>query len=131
MGSPLAGFTDYPSWNPFIRSVQGIAIEGETLTVDLRPSGSTGMKIHPVLVKVFPNRELRWVGHLLVRGLFDGEHIFEIKPLGDTRCLFIQHEYFSGLLLPLLENMLKKDTARGFVEMNEALRSRAEQPDRT
>ena len=124
----LTGFSEYPAWNPFIRSVQGNMAEGERITVDLRPSGTTGMKIHPMLLKVSPNRELRWVGHLFVRGLFDGEHVFEIQPRGDTLCLLIQHEYFSGLLLPLLENMLKKDTARGFAEMNEALRLRAEQP---
>jgi len=122
----LTDFTEYPAWNPFIRSVRGNTIEGETITVDLRPSGATGMKIHPVILKVSPNRELRWVGRLFVRGLFDGEHVFAIKPLGDTRCLFVQHEYFSGLLLPLLETMLKKDTARGFAEMNEALKLRAE-----
>jgi len=64
----------------------------------------------------------------LIRGLFDGEHVFEIRPVDNRRCLFIQHEYFSGMLLPLMKNMLKKDTARGFYEMNEALRARAEQP---
>ena len=127
----LTGFAEYPSWNPFIRSVRGNTVEGQRITVDLRPSGTTGMKIHPVLLNVSPNRELRWVGHFFVQGLFDGEHVFEIKPLGDALCLFIQHEYFSGLLLPLLENMLKKDTARGFAEMNEALRSRTEQSGRT
>ena len=124
----LTGFAEYAAWNPFMRSIRGNPVEGERITVDLRPSGTTGMKMHPVLLKVVPCQELRWVGHLFVRGLFDGEHVFEIKTLGDHTCLFTQHEYFTGLLLPLLETMLKKDTARGFTEMNEALRTRAEQP---
>ena len=84
------------------------------------------MTIHPVLIRVIPGRELRWRGHLFVRGLFDGEHVFEIRPQGDGTFLFVQHEYFSGLLIPLLENMLKTDTARGFAGMNEALKARAE-----
>jgi hypothetical protein len=38
------------------------------------------------------------------------------------------HEYFSVLLVPLLENTLKTDTARGFTGMNEAVKARAELP---
>jgi hypothetical protein len=124
----LTGFQKYPEWNPFIRSIAGNIVAGERITVDLRPSGGSGMKIRPVLLKVVPDQELRWRGNLFVRGLFDGEHVFEIRPSGDDTCLFVQHEYFSGVLLPLFENMLKTDTARGFAEMNEALKARAEQP---
>jgi hypothetical protein len=125
----LSDFRNYPDWNPFIRSIRGNLAEGEWITADLRPSGATGMTIRPVLLRVIPERELRWRGHLFVRGLFDGEHVFEIRPQGDGTCLFVRHEYFSGLLVPLLENMLKTDTARGFVGMNEALKARAELPD--
>jgi hypothetical protein len=124
----LSDFQKYPDWNPFIRSIQGTGRVGEKITADLRLSGATGMKIRPVLLKVVPGREMRWRGHLFVPGLFDGEHVFEIRPLGEEICLFVQHEYYSGLLLPFLETMLKTDTARGFTEMNEALRTRAEQP---
>ena len=102
-------------------------VESTRLTVYLKPSGAMGMTIKPVLLKVKLVHELRWKGKLLFPGLFDGEHVFEIKPLENGTCLFIQHEYFSGILLPLLETMLKNDTARGFYEMNEALRVRAEQ----
>lgn len=123
----LSDFKSYPEWNPFIRSVQGTLVVGERITADLQPAGATGMKISPVLLKVDPGRELRWIGHLFIRGLVDGEHVFEIRPLGNDLCLFIQHEYFSGLLIPLIETMLNTDTARGFAEMNEALKARAEQ----
>ena len=84
------------------------------------------MTIRPVITKAVPEHELRWTGHLIVRGLFDGEHVFEIRQPGEGSCLFIQHEYFSGLLLPLVESSLKTATARGFDEMNRALKSRAE-----
>ena len=118
----------YPDWNPFIRNIRGDLVEGGQITADLRPTGSAGMTIRPFLLIVNPPHELRWRGHLLFQGLFDGEHVFEIRPLGEHRSLFIQHEYFSGLLLPLLVPMLKRDTARGFFKMNEALKIRAEQP---
>jgi hypothetical protein len=66
---------------------------------------------------------------LLVPGLFDGEHMFEIEELDPDRVLFIQREVFKGLLVPLLARSLDRDTQRGFEEMNRALRERAEPTD--
>ena len=125
----LADFSLYSAWNPFIRSIRGGLVEGGRITAELRPPGSAGMTIRPVLLKVDPPREFRWKGHLFVRGLFDGEHVFEIRPTDKGTCLFVQREYFTGLLLPLFERMLKGGTARGFALMNKALKDRAENPD--
>jgi len=122
----LTDLPRYPVWNPFIRRIKGELTEGHRLTVELQPSGSSGMTIRPVFLKVDVTRELRWKGHLFISGLFDGEHIFEIRPLDNQSSLFIQREIFSGLLLPLFEGMLKGGTARGFAEMNKALKEQAE-----
>ena len=62
-----------------------------------------------------------------MRGLFDGEHSFTIEPLGENHVRFVQRESFRGLLVPLLLRMVEKDTRRGFEEMNQALKTRAEQ----
>jgi len=124
----LSEFQRYPEWNPFIRSVQGTLAVGERITAYLQPPGGFGMKIHPVILNVVPEREFRWTGHLFIRGLFDGEHVFEIQLRGIDHGLFIQHEYFSGLLIPFIVTMLNTNTARGFADMNKALKARAEQP---
>ena len=71
-----------------------------------------------------PNRELRWLGRFLIRGLFDGEHTLRVEPRnGGSR--FIQSEKFNGLLVPLLGGGLAK-TNEGFRRMNVALKERAE-----
>jgi hypothetical protein len=85
------------------------------------------MTFRPTVLKAEPNRELRWIGHLLIPGLFDGEHIFTIEPLGANRVRFVQREIFSGLLVPLFAKGLDTDTQRGFGEMNQALKAQAEQ----
>jgi len=103
---------------------------GGPITAELRPPGSAGMTIRPVLVKVDPPRELRWRGHIFFSGLFDGEHVFEIHPEDTGRCRFVQREIFSGDLLPLFTRMLKGSTARGFADMNAALKERAENPEK-
>jgi hypothetical protein len=123
----LTDFAGYPQWNPFMRRARGNLRAGERLEVMMQPSGARGMTFSPTVLTVEADRELRWMGHLFVPGLFDGEHIFTIKPLGTGRVLFTQREIFTGLLVPLLARMLDTDTRLGFEEMNKALKTRAEQ----
>jgi hypothetical protein len=84
------------------------------------------MSFRPTVLVAEPNRELRWLGHLLLPGLFDGEHSFSIEPLGDGRVRFVQRERLKGLLVPFLSKMLDGDITRGFEEMNRAMKQRAE-----
>ncbi len=122
----LTDFAAYPQWNPFIRRAKGEAKPGARLKVYIQPSGAKGMSFRPTVLTAEANRELRWVGHLLVPGLFDGEHIFTIEPMGANRVRFIQREILTGLLVPLFALWLEANTRRGFEEMNRALKARAE-----
>jgi len=122
----LTDFASFPNWNPFIRRANGEPRIGAQLEVFLQPSGARGMTFRPEVLKAEPNHELRWLGHLLVPGLFDGEHIFIIEPLGANRVRFVQREIFTGLLVPLFMRWLNTGTLRGFEEMNHALKIRAE-----
>jgi hypothetical protein len=72
-----------------------------------------------------PTRELRWLGRLFVPGLADGDHRLALEPLKGGRSRFIQSERFSGLLVGLLRPTLAT-TQRGFEQMNQALKRRAE-----
>lgn len=125
----LTDFAGFPAWNPFIRRVKGDPRVGEQIEVMLQPSGMAGMVFRPTILSIKPDRELRWLGHLLVPGLFDGEHIFTIEPLGANRVRFIQYERFTGMLVPIFSKRLDTDTQRGFEEMNQALKKLAEQAD--
>ena len=99
----LTDTSKFPEWNPFIRRLSGELKVGQKLVVFMQPSGTNGMEFKPDVVKVEPNHELRWLGHLIFPGLFDGEHIFQIESLGDKRVRFHQREIFSGILVPLLK----------------------------
>lgn len=118
----LTDFAAYPEWNPFVRRGEVEVRVGARLHLYIQPSGGKGMSFRPTVLVADPNRELRWLGHLWVPGLFDGEHSFLIEPLGEGRVRFVQRERFGGLLLPLLSKMLDGDTRRGFEEMNQALK---------
>src|SRR5437879_11895479 len=120
----LLDFERFPDWNPFIRSIRGQALVGSRLEVLLGASGTRPMRFRPTVKAVVPNRELRWLGRLGLPRLFDGEHIFQIEPLGPTRARFVQRERFRGIFVPLLARSLNRDARRGFEEMNRALRER-------
>lgn len=121
--------TDLPlfeEWNPFVTRASGKVEVGEQLSVHMEPPGGKPMTFTPKVIKVVPEKEFRWLGHLLVRGLFDGEHIFELEPLGEGRLRFVQREKFRGLLVPLIWKSLDTNTRAGFEAMNRALKERAE-----
>jgi len=122
----LTGFEAFPEWNPFIRRASGTPRAGSALEVYIQPSGARGMTFRPTVLVAEPGRELRWLGRLVMPGLFDGEHIFTIEPLEREGVHFVQREVFNGLLLPFFSRGLDTDTRRGFDEMNRALKAKAE-----
>ena len=115
----------YSEWNPFIRHLGGELREGAKLEVRIEPPGGRAMTFKPSVLAIEPHRELRWLGRLLVPGVFDGEHILHIEPLAEARSRFTQAERFSGILVPLFGGTLDK-TELGFEQMNAALKARAE-----
>lgn len=122
----LTDFAAYPAWNPFIRTLAGRAAVGTRLDARLEPPGSMGMRFRPTVLAAVPARELRWLGHLIIPGIFDGEHHFQIEPLGSDRVRFVQEERFTGLLAPLVLRFIEHSTRQGFETMNQALKLRAE-----
>ena len=123
----LTDIPSFPEWNPFMRRGEGEFKAGERVKLFLKPPGAMGMTIKPRVLKAEPGIELRWLGHLLVPGLFDGEHYFLIEPTDEGRIRFVQGEKFGGLLVPLLGLIrVFKSTQVGFVQMNRALKDRAE-----
>lgn len=117
----LMDFDEYSNWNPFIKSIKGIAAIGMPLEITL-PT----MKFKPI-VQTKKNEELfSWMGKLWIKGIFDGYHQFEIIELDQNNCLFVHKEEFSGLLLPFLKKQLDTETRQGFEAMNKALKTRVE-----
>jgi hypothetical protein len=122
----LTDFAAYPQWNPFITRADGEARRGRRLTLRMQPAGGRATTFRPTVLEAAQGRQLRWLGRLLVPGLFDGEHRFTIRPLGDGQVRLVQQEDFRGLLVPLLAGSLDRRTLPAFVQMNQALKRRAE-----
>lgn len=122
----LTDFAAYPDWNPFVRRLDGDFIVGERVRAVLQPPNQKGMTFRPRVIKIVPRRELRWFGSLGFPGLFDGEHIFELRSPSPHTVHFIQREIFKGLLASVILKSLSENTRAGFELMNKALKERCE-----
>ena len=121
----LSDLPAYSEWNPFIERIDRELLVGGKLDVRLQPVDERGITMHPTVLAAEPGRELRWIGHLMIPGIFDGEHSFLIEEAGPGRVRFVQSERFGGILLPLMWKKLREGgTAKGFRAMNEALARR-------
>ena len=114
----------YAAWNPFIRAMSGPIRPGARLTISVHPAGGRAMTFRPRVLVADPGRELRWLGRLVLPGLFDGEHSFRLVPQGEATRL-IHAETFRGVLAWLIDT----DRFRAdFTAMNRALKQRVEHP---
>jgi hypothetical protein len=115
----------YHEWNPFITSFEGPLEEGAELNVVISPPESSDFRFKPRLVRLEPEKEIRWRGKMIADFLFSGEHYIQLSDLGNGRTRVCHGEDFGGVLLKLLGHQMTA-TARGFVFMNQALKRRAE-----
>ena len=122
----LTNFREYPNWNPFIKSIEGEVAVGNTFTARIQPPGSKGMTFKPRVLTFETEKRFSWKGHLLINGLFDGEHIFELDDQGNGTTLFIQREVFTGILVPIFDRMMRENTIKGCEAMNEKIKDLAE-----
>ncbi|SDR20015.1 SRPBCC domain-containing protein [Natronobacterium texcoconense] len=121
----LLEFDSYPEWNPFVRAIEGVPVEGERLRVRIRPPGSRAVTFRPKVTAIEENRRFVWQGRLGIPFAFDGYHEFHLEPIdGGKRTRLLHRETFRGALVPLLFD--RERLERGFREMNEALGERAE-----
>lgn len=121
----LTDFAAYKDWNPFMDRVDGTPEVGARLVVHMTPPGGRGMTFRPTVLAATPGQELRWLGKLIVGGLFDGEHSFVLTANADGTTHLTHGERFSGILVALLKGTLKNSHA-GFEAFNQALKQRVE-----
>jgi len=122
----LTDFEKYPEWNPMIKSIEGELKRRNRLKVRLEIKGMSKMTIKPRVATFHSGKSFSWLGHLLIIGLFDGHHIFELNQNQDGSTEFIHREQFSGVMVLLMRKTLETKVGSAFEEMNSALKSTCE-----
>jgi hypothetical protein len=121
----LVGFSSYADWNPVEIRARGEAVVGGVLEHTAQLPGRKPMAFRAKIIEANPSRALAWKGRILVPGLFDVSHNFEIDQLADGQSRLRQFERFSGVLVPFMRGVLR-DTQAAFELANQAIKQRAE-----
>ncbi len=127
----LVDFGKYPEWTRIFEFSAGHTRVGERLKVSISQGGSKRMTFEPVLLEASEPVEFRWKGRLLLRGVFDGEHIFRIEEREGSGVRFVHAEVFTGFLVPWLWRDLDTNTRRGFERFNTDIKRRTEEISRS
>lgn len=122
----LTDLPNYPNWNPFIKSASGNPSLGQKLKVQIHPPGGSSMSFRPRIIALQNEKELVWLGRLIIPGIFDGRHEFRLEETEVGETLFIHSESFSGILVPFMKKDLDTKAKKGFENMNTAIKSLAE-----
>ena len=121
----LTHFEDYPNWNPFIISIEGTGAVGSRLTNTMMNNGKKNV-FRPKVLQFEPNQVFEWLGSLPLR-LFTGQHYFLLEEQAPNQTKLIHGEKFGGLLRGMIMNKIGEQTQQNFLNMNRALKERAEQ----
>src|SRR5262245_52436438 len=117
----LSATQKYGRWNPFIVSLDGELVLGGDITVELALPDRERQTLRPRIIELDEGRTLAWRGRLGVPGVLDAEHRLEVHEAGSQRCMFVQHERFTGVLVPAVRSVLTVSTPAAFLAMNTAL----------
>ncbi|MGS2762993.1 SRPBCC family protein [Sinomicrobium sp. M5D2P9] len=122
----LMDFENSPNWNSFITSITGEPKVGGQITVSIVSPEGKHMTFKPAVLAFEHNKEFRWIGKLWFKGVFDGEHKFELMDNGNGTTIFNHSQTFKGMLVGLFRKQLKDNTKTGFEWMNVELKNRVE-----
>jgi hypothetical protein len=123
----LTDFSQYPQWNPYLIRVDGKFLPGETVAYTLVDGNFEQPLKGTARIEVIEAYEqFYWVGKLLMPGIFDTRHVFQLVPQGDGSTQLLHFEEFRGLLAVLLPDREKRatHTRHAFDSMNQALQLR-------
>ncbi len=124
----LAAFEHYPDWNPYAVSIEGRPGFEERLVVTLEQDDwENPVVVTPTILKFEPGRTLGWQGRVLLPGIHDTFHVWELTELSAGGTRLRQYEDFRGWLARFVPASADRPAIeRAFRAMNEALKARVE-----
>src|SRR5262249_10357038 len=121
----IADLPRWEDWNPTYPKAAGEIHIGAPLQMTLALPGQAPQEIKPVVLDWVPGDQLHWRLTML-GGMVKTLRFIEIEKLGETNCIVSKGEFFAGFMGPSVAKRAGRSIYRGFKEMNEALKARAE-----
>ena len=124
----IADLDKYPNWNPLVVKAEGAPYEGADLTITIRAPLGLDLPLGVTVKTAAKNTEFRWVGSAPVFDfLMTGDHYFRFEKISDEKTKFIHGEIFTGLLEPLVGDLIVEQGTPLYENLNYALKARCEQ----
>lgn len=115
----------WKDWNPLYPKAAGEIRIGQPLDLTLVIPGQGPREIQPVVLEWVPNEQLHWK-LVMMGGLVKTVRYIEIEALAEASCIVSNGEIFGGWMGPAVAKQMGRAIRRGFREMSEALKARAE-----
>jgi hypothetical protein len=123
----LTDTPNYQAWSSMLFWLGGTLEQGAKLHLKLAAPGVAPYEFKPVVTSFREHQQFSWLGTTGVRGIFDGEHFFILKPTADGKTALTNREVFSGLMTPVMKNLaMIKNAQAGFAAMNEEIKAYTE-----
>jgi len=116
---------DWPKWAAIYPKADGVVRIGSALALTLAIPGEAHRQIRPMVLDWVPNDQLH-LRQSMFGGLLHSIRYLEIEKLGEENCIFSNGELFQGFLSGLISGQRARNLRRGFTQLGEALKERAE-----
>jgi hypothetical protein len=121
----ISDLESWEQWNKLYPKASGQIRIGGVLELTLALPGQQPQQIKPTVLEWVPNEQLHWRLTML-GGFVKTTRFFEIESLAEASCIVSNGELFAGMMGPSVAKRMGRSIYRGFSEMNEALKARAE-----
>jgi hypothetical protein len=121
----ISDLESWEQWCALYPKASGEIRIGSVLDVTLALPGQAPQPIRPTVMEWVPNEQLHWKLSML-GGLVRTIRYFEIESLAEASSIVSNGEYLGGLMGPRVGKRMARNIYRAFVDMNEALKARAE-----
>ena len=121
----ITDFDSYPQWNPFVVSAQSSLKPGEPIDMKVKLLGPVQRQVE-IILNVDEGKGFSYCMKPFPFGALSSERSHRIVDLGDGRCHYSSHFHLQGWMMPLVRGLMKSALLRGFNNMSEAIKQRAE-----
>ncbi|MFI6865740.1 SRPBCC domain-containing protein [Nocardia sp. NPDC050406] len=116
----------YGEWNPFCISCSTTLEPGTPIDMEVRLVGPSPRKQREYIHSHTPGREFSYRMKPVPLGTLHSERSHTVTALGAERCRYDSHFELDGWLSPVVTGLLGGALRRGFAEMTDAVKQRAE-----
>jgi hypothetical protein len=116
---------EWSQWNPFIIKSSGkLEVNGKLVNTLIMDQKEYTFK--PKVIEYTEGKSFTWKGRLIMPGIFDGTHGFEVIKINEETSKLVQFEKFSGILSGWFMKNHKESTLQNFTNLNNALKQHVE-----